>query len=111
MRETPSCPSLEMRTQRKWRVHFSGWVEGAGQGGLTPGGAALRAQLPPLMHEWKGALMGSAGTGALDERVWQTGSAANSRGHWLVAVWPARGVGGWGSCPVCVLFLINTHVF
>ena len=53
--------------------------------------------------------MGSAGTGALDKRVRQMGSGANSRGHWLVAMRPARGV-GWGSCPVCVLFLMNTHV-
>lgn len=89
VRETLSCPSLEMRTQRKkWRVHFSGWPEGAEQGGLTPGGAALRAQLPPLLHEWKGALMGSAGTGALEERVRPTPGDAGS--------WPCGQLRGGG---------------
>lgn len=84
-------------------MRFSGWAQGAGQGGLTPVGAALRAQLPPLLHEWKGALMGSAGTGALDERVRPTPGDAGS--------WPCgQLVGGGISCPVCVLFLINTHV-
>ena len=39
VRETPSCPSLEIRTQRKrWRVHFSAWAEGVGRSGVTPGG-------------------------------------------------------------------------
>ena len=51
--------------------------------------------------------MGSAGMGALDERVQQMGSAANSRRHWLVAMRPARG-GGVGFLS-CLCPVLNEH--
>lgn len=72
------------------------------------GWAALRAPLPPLMHEWKGALMGSAGTGGPGQEGLANGPCCQvpgilARGREASV---GRGLGGWVSC--LVLWLLSS---